>query len=75
MKGSQVLKDRNGVKLQEGQRAIVHPTKTSQSKKPYEVNLVVADQWGEGPELMTEVPGKHKARINNYLMSRLEVIQ
>jgi len=71
------MSDRNGVVLKAGQNVLIHPTKTSKSRKPYKATVtqeVIAWTTGDKLELCTYVEGGHTAVINDYLESRIEVI-
>ena len=66
------MKDRNGKTLKAGQIFKVHPSKTSTTRKPYEVSIEYSNMGDGG--LMT-VGISHNARINEYLRKRLEIIK
>jgi len=65
------MTDINGKTLKAGQICKVHPTETSISKKPYEVSIQHSTM--DAGELMTQQ--SHCARINEYLLKRLEIIR
>lgn len=64
--------DINGKTLKKGQICKVHPSKTSIARKPYEVSIEYST-FDEG-QLMTVGPS-YNARINEYLLNRLEIIK
>lgn len=64
-------------RLQIGDRVIVHPTPTSQSRKSYHAEIISKTiNWTSLPclEICTFVIGKHTAVMNEYLFNRLEPI-
>lgn len=65
------MKDINGKTLKAGQICKVHPSKTSIKRKPYEVSIEHSTM--DVGKLMTVA--SHKARINDYLLKRLEIIK
>lgn len=67
-----------GHTILEGDRVIVHPTKSSKSTIPHEAIIVIEIiNWvgGASYELCTWVPGGYKAVLNEYLFNRLELIK
>lgn len=70
-----------GYSLRVGDKCICHPTEYSQSREPFEVEIVIREiNWhsssqgysGKWEEVCTNVIDKHSAVMNEYLFSRLE---
>ena len=84
---TQMLLDRNGRQIKEGQKVLVYPYdgpgKKSMSRHPFHATIIrKLIPWikkdgkpcGPQEEWCTSVEGGHDAVINDYLLSRIEVI-
>lgn len=66
-----------GHTLKIGDVCMVHPTATSQMRKPYEVTIIEKEINWVGPpsvEICAHKDGGHSAVMNDYLFARLEPI-
>jgi len=76
------MKDINGTELKAGQVCKVHPAIRENGSNSFarsvffcEIQPYIPNKGDCGfSELITSVPGKHGAWINEYLLSRLEVV-
>ena len=65
------MKDINGKTLKAGQICKVHPSDNSIAREPFYVEIKRRYLFGA---LWTSIPDGHDALINQYLLSRLEII-